>query len=156
MSFIQRINQDITAAMKNKEAEKLSTLRMVKTALMNFEIEKKGKANNSETTIDDAEAIKVLQSLVKQRRDSVEQYNQGGRPELAEKEAAEIKFIEAYLPAALDEAAVAKIVEETVAETGASSMKDLGNVMKAVMAKLAGQTVDGKIVSQLVRSKLGG
>jgi uncharacterized protein YqeY len=156
MGFIQRINQDITAAMKNKEAEKLSTLRMVKTALMNFEIEKKGKANNSETTIDDAEAIKVLQSLVKQRRDSVEQYNQGGRPELAEKEAAEIKFIEAYLPAALDEAAVAKIVEETVAETGAGSMKDLGNVMKAVMAKLAGQTVDGKIISQLVRSKLGG
>ena len=156
MSFIQRINQDITAAMKSKEAEKLSTLRMVKTALMNFEIEKKGKANNSDATIDDAEAIKVLQSLVKQRRDSVEQYNQGGRPELAEKEAAEIKFIEAYLPAALDEAAVAKIVEETVAETGASSMKDLGNVMKAVMAKLAGQTVDGKVISQLVRSKLGG
>ncbi|MEP7337746.1 MAG: GatB/YqeY domain-containing protein [Acidobacteriota bacterium] len=156
MSFIQRINQDITAAMKSKEAEKLSTLRMVKTALMNFEIEKKGKTNNSETTIDDAEAIKVLQSLVKQRRDSVEQYNQGGRPELAEKEAAEIKFIETYLPAALDEAAVAKIVEETVAETGASSMKDLGSVMKAVMAKLAGQTVDGKIISQLVRSHLGG
>lgn len=156
MSFIQRINQDITAAMKNKEAEKLSTLRMVKTALMNFEIEKKGKANNPETTIDDAEAIKVLQTLVKQRRDSVEQYEQGGRPELAEKEASEIKFIEAYLPAAMDEAAIAKIVEEAIAETGASSMKDLGNVMKAVMAKAAGQTVDGKVVSQLVRSKLGG
>ncbi|HEX9005375.1 MAG TPA: GatB/YqeY domain-containing protein, partial [Blastocatellia bacterium] len=88
MSFIQRINQDITSAMKNKEADRLSTLRMVKTALMNFEIEKKGKAGNSDTTIDDAEAIKVLQSLVKQRRDSVEQYSQGGRPELAEKEAA--------------------------------------------------------------------
>ena len=156
MSFIQRINQDITAAMKNKEAEKLSTLRMVKTALMNFEIEKKGKGNNPDATIDDAEAMKVLQSLVKQRRDSVEQYKQGGRPELAEKEAAEIKFIEAYLPAALDEAALTKIVEETVAETGASSMKDLGNVMKAVMAKLAGQTVDGKVVNQLVRSALGG
>jgi uncharacterized protein YqeY len=156
MSFIQRINQDITAAMKNKEAEKLSTLRMVKTALMNFEIEKKGKANNPEATIDDTEAIKVLQTLVKQRRDSVEQYQQGGRPELAEKEASEIKFIEAYLPAAMDETTIAKIVEEAIAETGASSMKDLGNVMKAVMAKAAGQTVDGKVVSQLVRSKLGG
>jgi uncharacterized protein YqeY len=156
MSFIQRINQDITSAMKNKEAERLSTLRMVKTALMNFEIEKKGKAGNSDTTIDDAEAIKVLQSLVKQRRDSVEQYSQGGRPELAEKEAAEIKFIEVYLPQALDEAAIAKIVEESVAEAGASSIKDLGSVMKAVMVKLAGQTVDGKVISQLVRSKLGG
>jgi len=156
MSFIQRINQDITAAMKNKEAEKLSTLRMIKTALMNFEIEKKGRTNDPGAAVDDAEAIRVLQSLVKQRRDSVEQYKQGGRPELAEKEAGEIKFIEAYLPAALDEAALAKIVEETVAETGAGSMKDLGNVMKAVMAKLAGQTVDGKVVNQLVRSKLGG
>ena len=156
MSFIQRINQDITAAMKNKEAEKLSTLRMVKTALMNFEIEKKGKANNSEATIDDAEAIKVLQTLVKQRRDSVEQYEQGGRPELAEKEASEIKFIEAYLPAALDEAGITKIVEEAIAETGASSMKELGNVMKAVMVKTVGQMVDGKVVNQLVRSKLGG
>lgn len=156
MSFIQRINQDITSAMKNKDADRLSTLRMVKTALMNFEIEKKGKADNPDATIDDAEAIKVLQSLVKQRRDSIEQYKQGGRPELAEKEAAEIKFIEVYLPAALDEGAIAKIVEETVAETGAGSMKDLGNVMKAVMVKLAGQTVDGKVVSQLVRAKLGG
>ncbi len=156
MSFIQRINQDITAAMKNKEAEKLSTLRMVKTALMNFEIEKKGKANSPEATIDDAEAIKVLQTLVKQRRDSVEQFEQGGRPELAEKEAAEIKFIEAYLPAAMDETTIARIVEEAIAETGAGSMKDLGNVMKSVMAKAAGQTVDGKVVSQLVRSKLGG
>ncbi|MDQ3013457.1 MAG: GatB/YqeY domain-containing protein [Acidobacteriota bacterium] len=156
MSFIQRINQDITAAMKNKEAEKLSTLRMVKAALMNFEIEKKGKANNPEATIDDAEAIKVLQTLVKQRRDSVEQYEQGGRPELAEKEASEIKFIETYLPAAMDEATVAKIVEEAISETGASSMKDLGNVMKAVMAKAAGRMLDGKIVNQLVRLKLGG
>lgn len=156
MSFIARINQDITAAMRGKEAEKLSTLRMVKTALMNFEIDKKGKANDPETTIDDAEAMKVLQSLVKQRRDSIEQYQKGGRPELAEKEAAEIKFIEVYLPAAADQAAIAKFVEEAVAETGASSMKDLGNVMKAVMAKLAGQTADGKVVNQLVRSKLGG
>ena len=148
MTFLERINQDITAAMKAKEADRLSTLRMVKTALKNREIDKMA-------ALTDDEAIKVLQSLVKQRRDSVEQYKQGGRPELAEKEAAEIKVIEDYLPAALDEAAIAKIVEETIAEHGATSAKEMGQVMKAVMAKLTGQTVDGKVVNQLVRAKLG-
>ena len=148
MTFLDRINQDITAAMKAKEADRLSTLRMVKTSLKNKEIEKMAP-------LEDAEAIKLLQSLVKQRRDSIESYQQAGRAELAAKEAAEIKFIEAYLPAALDEAAITQIVESTVAETGASSAKDLGAVMKAVMAKLAGQTVDGKVVSQMVRAKLG-
>lgn len=148
MTFLDRINQDITAAMKAKDADRLSTLRMVKTALKNREIDKMA-------ALTDDEAIKVLQSLVKQRRDSIEQYKQGGRLELAEKEAAEIKVIEAYLPAALDEAAIAKIVEETIAEQGATSAKELGQVMKAVMAKLAGQTVDGKVVNQLVRAKLG-
>ena len=148
MTFLDRINQDITAAMKAKDADRLSTLRMVKTALKNREIDKMA-------ALMDDEAIKVLQSLVKQRRDSIEQYKQGGRPELAEKEAAEIKVIEAYLPAALDEAAIAKIVEETIAEQGATSAKEMGQVMKAVMAKLAGQTVDGKVVNQLVRAKLG-
>jgi uncharacterized protein len=148
MTFLERINQDITAAMKAKDADRLSTLRMVKTALKNREIDKMA-------ALTDDEAIKVLQSLVKQRRDSIEQYKQGGRPELAEKEAAEIKVIEAYLPAALDEAAIAKIVEETIAEQGATSAKELGQVMKAVMAKLAGQTVDGKVVNQLVRARLG-
>jgi uncharacterized protein len=149
MTFLERINGDLLTAMKNKEAERLSTLRMVKTAIKNREIEKMAP-------LTDEEAIKLLQSLVKQRRDSIEQYNQGGRPELAEKEAAEIKIIEAYLPAALDEAAITGIVEEAIAQTGASSVKDLGNVMKVVMARLAGQTVDGKIVNQIVRSKLGG
>ena len=148
MTFLDRINQDITAAMKAKDADRLSTLRMVKTALKNREIDKMA-------ALTDDEAIKVLQSLVKQRRDSIEQYKQGGRLELAEKEAAEIKVIETYLPAALDEAAIAQIVEETVAEQGATSAKELGQVMKAVMAKLAGQTVDGKVVNQLVRAKLG-
>jgi uncharacterized protein len=148
MTFLDRINQDITAAMKAKDADRLSTLRMVKTALKNREIDKMA-------ALTDDEAIKVLQSLVKQRRDSIEQYKQGGRLELAEKEAAEIKVIEAYLPAALDEAAIAKLVEETIAEQGATSAKELGQVMKAVMAKLAGQTVDGKVVNQLVRAKLG-
>jgi uncharacterized protein YqeY len=148
MTFLDRINEDLKAAMKNKESERLSTLRMVKTALKNREIDKMG-------ALTDEESIKTLQSLVKQRRDSVEQYNQAGRTELAEKEAAEIKVIEAYLPAAMDEASVARIVEETIAETGASSAKEMGAVMKAVMAKLAGQAVDGKTVNQIVKSKLG-
>jgi uncharacterized protein YqeY len=147
MTFLDRINQDIIAAMKAKEAERLSTLRMVKTALKNREIEKMA-------ALTDEEALKILQSLVKQRRDSIEQYTQGGRLELAEKEANEIKTIETYLPVALDEATIAKIVEETVAELGATSAKEMGQVMKAVMAKLAGQTVDGKIVSALVRARL--
>jgi uncharacterized protein len=149
MSFLDRINEDLKAAMKSKDSDRLSTLRMVKTALKNREIDK------MEALTDD-EAIKTLQSLVKQRRDSVEQYQQAGRIDLAEKEAAEIKIIEEYLPAALDEAAITRVVEETIAETGASSMKEIGAVMKAVMAKLAGQTVDGKAVNQIVKSKLGG
>jgi len=149
MSFLDRINEDLKAAMKSKDSERLSTLRMVKTALKNREIDKM-------SALTDEEAIKVMQSLVKQRRDSVEQYQQAGRMELAEKEAAEIKVIEEYLPAAPDEAAVVRVVEEAIAETGAGSIKDMGAVMKAVMAKLAGQNVDGKIVNQIVKSKLGG
>jgi uncharacterized protein YqeY len=149
MTFLDRINEDLKAAMKSKDSERLSTLRMVKTALKNREIDKM-------EAINDEEALRVLQSLVKQRRDSIEQYQKAGRIDLAEKEAAEIKFIEEYLPAALDEAAIARVVEETIAETGASSMKEMGAVMKAVMAKLAGQTVDGKAVNQIVKSKLGG
>ncbi|MBO0857996.1 MAG: GatB/YqeY domain-containing protein [Chloracidobacterium sp.] len=149
MTFLERINEDLKAAMKSKDSERLSTLRMVKTALKNREIDKM-------EAITDEEAIKTLQSLVKQRRDSIEQYQHAGRIDLAEKEAAEIRTIEEYLPAALDEAAITRVVEETLAETGASSMKDMGAVMKAVMAKLAGQTVDGKAVNQIVKSKLGG
>lgn len=148
MTFLERIEQDLKAAMKNKDAERLSTLRMVKTAIKNREIDKMA-------ALTDEEAIKLLQSLVKQRRDSIEQYQKAGRTELAEKEAAEIKVIEKYLPAALDEAAITKIVEETIQETGASSAKEMGSVMKAVMAKLAGQTVDGNVVNQIVRAKLG-
>ena len=149
MSFLDRINEDLKSAMKSKDSDRLSTLRMVKTALKNREIDKMG-------ALTDEESIKVLQSLVKQRRDSIEQYQQAGRIDLAEKEAAELKTIEEYLPAALDEAAIARVVEETIAETGAGSMKEMGAVMKAVMAKLAGQTVDGKVVNQIVKSKLGG
>jgi hypothetical protein len=148
MTFLERINQDITTAMKAKGAARLSTLRMVKTALKNKEIDKMA-------ALTDEESIRILQALVKQRRDSIEQYQAGGRAELAEKEAAEIKIIEEYLPAALDEAALANIVAETLDEIGATSAKDLGRAMKAVMAKLAGQTVDGKVVNQLVKAKLG-
>src|SRR5215468_6582151 len=149
MTFLDRINEDLKAAMKSKDPERLSTLRMVKTALKNREIDKM-------EALTDEESMRVLQSLVKQRRDSIEQYQQAGRIDLAEKEAAEIKVIEEYMPAALDEVAIARVVEETIAETGASSMKEIGAVMKAVMAKFAGQTVDGKAVNQIVKSKLGG
>ena len=147
MTFLDRINEDLKAAMKSKDSDRLSTLRMVKTALKNREIDKM-------EALTDEEAIKVLQSLVKQRRDSIEQYQQAGRIELAEKEAAEIKVIEEYLPAALDDAAIARVVEETIVETGASSMKEMGAVMKAALAKLAGKTADGKMVSETVKAKL--
>jgi hypothetical protein len=151
MTPLEKINQDITAAMKAKEMERLSALRMMKTALKNKELEK-----DKEQTLSEAEAIKVLQSLLKQRRDSIEQYTKAGRQELADKEAAEMKIIEAYLPAALDEAAIGQIVADTIAELGASSPQQMGLVMKAVMARLAGQTVDGKVVSALVKARLGG
>lgn len=147
MSLLDRINQDIALAMKAKDTTRLSTLRMVKAALKNREIEKMA-------SLDDTESIKILQSLVKQRRDSIEQYERGGRNELAEKEADEIKIIEEYLPAGPDEAAIVKVVEETLAEINASSAKDMGRAMKAVMAKLAGQSVDGKVVSQMVKDRL--
>ena len=148
MTYLDRINQELTAAMKAREELKLSTLRMVKSALKNKEIEKMAP-------LDDAESIKVLQSLVKKGRDSAQQYRDAGRNELAEKEDAEVAFIEAYLPAALDEAALEKIVIATLDEIGATSAKDMGRAMKAVMAKLAGQSVDGKVVNQLVKAKLG-
>lgn len=150
MSMLDRINQDLTAAMKAKDAARLSTLRMVKTALKNREIEKMG------APLTDEESLKVLQSLVKQRRDSIEQYTQAGRAELAAKEAEEVKVIEEYLPAAPDEAIVERVVTETLAEIGAQSAKDLGRAMKAVMAKFAGQPVDGKLINQLVKAKLEG
>jgi uncharacterized protein YqeY len=148
MTPLEKINHDLTAAMKAKDADRLSTLRMMKTAIKNKEIEKM-------SPVDDAEAVKVLQSMLKQRRDSIEQYKNAGREELADKEAIEVKIIEEYLPAALDEAAILKFVDEAIAEMGATQPQQMGLVMKAVMAKLAGQTVDGKEVSRLVKSRLG-
>ena len=135
--------------MRKRDAIRLSTLRMLKAALMNREIER-GHA------LDDSESQQVVASLVKQRRDSIEQFTKGGRQELADKEQSEIVVLEAYLPPAADPAAVEQAVVEAIAETGATSPKDTGRVMKAAMARLAGQSVDGKTVSDLVRKKLTG
>ena len=148
MSLKDRITSDLTAAMKSKEAARLSTLRMVKAAVQNREIEKGGPLTDEET-------VKVLQSLVKQRRDSVEQYEKAGRAELAEKERAEIAVIEEYLPRAATREEIERAVSEAVAETGATSMKEMGAVMKAAMARLAGRNADGRTVNEVVRSKLG-
>jgi uncharacterized protein YqeY len=147
MSLKDKIISDLTDAMKAKDAGRLSTLRMVKANLMNRQIEKGGELTDEEVT-------KALQSLVKQRRDSIEQYEKAGRTELAEKEAAEISHIEAYLPQAATPEEIAAAVDIAVAETGASSMKDMGNVMKAAMANLAGKPADGKLVSEAVKRKL--
>jgi len=133
--------------MKAKDADRLSTLRMVKANLMNRQIEK-----GSELT--DEEVTKALQSLVKQRRDSIEQYEKAGRNELAQKESAEISVIEGYLPQGASAEEIDAAVSAAVSETGASSMKDMGVVMKAVQAKLAGKSADGKAVSEAVKSKL--
>ena len=148
MSLKERITSDMTAAMKSKEAARLSTLRMVKAAVQNREIEK-GDA------LTDEELTKLLQSLVKQRRDSVEQYEKAARAELAEKERAEIAVIEEYLPRAATREEIERAVEEAVAETGASSLKEMGALMKAALARLAGRNADGRVVSEVVKSKLG-
>ena len=149
MSLMQKISGDMTAAMRNKDQARLAPLRMAKAALMNREVEKGG-------ALDDAEAQQVIASLIKQRRDSAEQFTKGGRPELAARETAEIVTLEAYLPPPLDPADIDKAVDEAVSETGATSAKDLGKVMKGVMAKLAGRGADGRVVNEAVRKKLGG
>ena len=148
MSLRERIVSDMTAAMKARDASRTSTLRMVKAAVMNREIEKGGELTDDEMT-------KTLQSLVKQRRDSVEQYEKAGRAELAEKERAEIAVIEEYLPRAATPEEVERAVAEAVAEVGATSIKQMGAVMKAAQAKLAGKSADGRVVSEIVKAKLG-
>ncbi|MEW6733257.1 MAG: GatB/YqeY domain-containing protein [Acidobacteriota bacterium] len=149
MSIVEQIGKDIIQAMKSKEQLRLDTLRMMKTALKNREID-------LGHSLDDPEAIKVLNTLVKQRREAAEQFTKGGRAELADKELTEAKIIETYLPVALSEEEILQVVRETIATLGATSIKDMGAVMKAVMAKLAGQSVDGKIVNTIVRQQLGG
>lgn len=149
MAIVDLINRDLTEAMKAREAERLSAIRMIKTALKLRETELTGG-------VDDAEAIKVLNTLLKQRRDAADQYRAGKREDLAQKEEREAVVIQSYLPASANEEEMSRAVEETIAEIGATSMKDMGSVMKTVRPKLEGKTVDGKLLSDLVKKKLGG
>lgn len=148
MSLKQQIISDLTASMKAQDSARTSTLRMVKAGMVNREIEKGGE-------LDDDEMAKLLRSMVKQRKDSVEQFEKGARPELAAKEQAEIEVIEAYLPQAASQDEIEQAVAAALAETGAASMKDMGKVMKAVQAALAGKNADGRAVSETVKAKLG-
>ena len=147
MSLGKQIVTDLTAAMKAQDTARTSTLRMVKAAMMNRQIEKGAE-------LDDEDMQKLLRSLVKQRRDSIEQYEKAGRQELVNKETAEIAVIETYLPAAASREEIEQAVMAAIAETGASSMKDMGGVMKAVQTALAGKNADGRTISEVVKSKL--
>ena len=147
MPIVDQINRDLTEAMKAKQAERLSALRMVKTALKLRETELPGE-------VDDAEAMKVLNTLLKQRRDAAEQYRAGRREDLAQKEEREAQIIQSYLPASASDEDMSRAVDETIAELGATSMKEMGAVMKAVRPKLEGKTVDGKALSDMVKAKL--
>jgi uncharacterized protein len=147
MSLSKQIVSDLTAAMKAQDAPRTSTLRMVKAAMMNRQIEKGSE-------LDDDDMQKLLRSLVKQRRDSIEQYEKAGRQELVDKETAEIAVIETYLPQAASQEEIEQAVTAAIAETGASSIKDIGKVMKATQAALTGKNADGRLVSEVVKSRL--
>ena len=149
MALVVDVTAAIADAMRKHDPARLSALRMLKAALMNREVER-GHA------LDDAESLQVVASLVKQRKDSIDQFTRGGRQDLADKEAAEIRVLETYLPPAADPAVIDRAISHAVSETGATSIKDMGRVMKAAMAKLAGQSVDGKAVNELVRIRLSG
>ena len=149
MTLTEQISRDMTEAMKAKEPARLSALRMVKAALMNGEVSK-GRA------LDDAEAQQVLASLIKQRRDSIEQFGNAGRQDLVDKETAEIVVLEKYAPPSASAAELEDAVAAAVEETGATTLKDMGRVMKAVMSALSGKSVDGKVVNELVKKKLAG
>ena len=149
MSYIERIQSDLTAAMKEKNELRLSVLRMVKSALKNKEIEKV-------RPLDDLESLQILQTLVKQRRESIDQFTKGGRKDLADKEAKEIAIIEEYLPAAPSDAEIHRAVEEAISDESADSLKQMGAVIKAARAKLEGKAIDGKVLSDRVRERLSG
>jgi len=151
MGLSDQIQKDMVDAMRSRDELRLSTLRMVKSAIKNKEIDKRAP-------LDDKEAQQVLSTLIKQRKDSIEQFQKGGRPELAEKEAAEIKLIEAYLPKAMGEEEIAAAVKATIAEMRSPTMKEMGAVMKNAMSRLqaTGARFDGKIVSEIVKKQLGG
>src|ERR1043166_9011582 len=147
MTLAEKIVSELTASMKAQDAARTSTLRMVKAAMMNRQIEKGGQ-------LDDEEVSKLLRSLVKQRRDSIEQYEKAGRQELVDKEKAEIEVIETYLPQAASQEEIEQAVIAVIVETGANSMKDMGKVMKAAQAALAGKNADGRTVSEIVKARL--
>ena len=151
MGITEQIQKDMVQAMRGRDELRLSTLRMVKAALKNKEVDKR-------SPLDESEAQQVLAMLIKQRRDSIEQFQKGGRQELAEKEAKEIKLIEAYLPKAMGDQDIAAAVKATIAEMSSPTIKDMGTVMKTVMAKLqaGGARVEGKTVSEIVKKQLGG
>ena len=149
MSIVADVNARITQAMKAHDPSTLSAFRMLKAALVNKEVEK-GR------TLEDVEALQVVASLVKQRRESIEQFHKGGRQDLVDKEQAELALMEALMPSPLSPEEIEEVVARAVAETGATSMKDMGRVMKAAMAALAGKPVDGKAVNDAVRRKLAG
>jgi uncharacterized protein YqeY len=148
MRLTDKVNADITAAMKAKDSPRLSALRMMKAAIMNKGVEK-GR------DLEDAEVLQVVSSLVKQRRDSIEQFSKAGRTDLVDKETAEIAVLEAYLPPAASTEEIDAAVAAAITETGAASVKDIGKVMKAVMPKLAGKNADGRTINESVRRKLG-
>src|SRR4051812_13129876 len=148
MTLMEKISADMTAAMKARDQARLAPLRMAKAALMNREVEK-GRS------LDDAEAQQVVASLIKQRRDSIEQFLKGGREDLAARETAEITVLETYVPPPLDPAEIEHAVDESIREAGATSAKDLGRVMKGVMSRLAGRGADGRVINDIVRRKLG-
>ena len=148
-TFLEQVTHDIAGAMKSKDQIRLAALRMLKAALMNREVEQGRALNESESRL-------VVNALVKQRRDSIEQFRTGGRQDLVDREQAEIGILEAYLPPAADEVTIMQAIDAAVSETGATGPKDMGKVMKATMARLAGVTVDGRTVSDLVKRRLSG
>jgi len=147
MALLEQIQKDMTAAMKAREEARLGALRMIKAALMKYKVD-------TMKDLDDAAEQQILKSLVKQRTDAADMFRKGGRPELADKEEAERTLIESYLPAAASEEDIRAALEDALAETGATSLKQMGVVMKATQAKLAGKTVDGKALSELVKGRL--
>lgn len=149
MTLFERVTQEIADAMRQRDQASLGPLRMLKAALMNHEVTR-GRS------LDEAESLQVVNQLVKQRRDSIDQFKAGGRTDLADKEQAELTFLEKFLPPAADPTAVAAAIEAAVAETGATSAKDMGKVMKAVNTALAGQTIDGKALAEAVKRRLSG
>jgi uncharacterized protein YqeY len=149
MSIAENITKDMTAAMKAREEQRLGTLRMMKTAIKNKEVDKRA-------VLDDQETLQVLSTMIKQRKDSIEQFSKAGRQELADREAAEIVVIESYMPKAAGEEEVAAAVKQVITEMGSPTMKDMGAVMKNTMAKFqaSGVRVEGKVVSEIVKREL--